>query len=225
MRSDMIVMGLGREELGFVGFSPLWVEWGSGRYLCGSRDGFGVIRTRSGSRREASIGLVTARGDYGEVGESGSSGSPSRRQNRVAELVKRELGEIVADAGRTWFGGATLVSLTGVEMSPDLQQATVWVSVITGSGGRGGTDLEGILTRLKKERKTIRYRLAQRLRTMRTVPELLFRKSETEGIFRTMGILDKLSAERQAREGEEQVDQGRENKESNSSRSDLDSTV
>lgn len=90
----------------------------------------------------------------------------SRRTDRVGDLVKEELSRLIltelADPR------VELTTVTAVDVSPNLQQAEVFVSVI-GDDEKSRTSLEG----LRSAAGFLRSRLAARLETRR-VPELSF---------------------------------------------------
>ena len=53
----------------------------------------------------------------------------SQRQIRVGELIKRELSQLLH---RYWKSESVTITLTGVDISPDLKQARVFYSVFGG---------------------------------------------------------------------------------------------
>jgi len=95
--------------------------------------------------------------------------APSQRQLRVGELIRHELAEIftrgdlvdplVERAG---------VTVTQVEMSPDLRLATTFVRPFRGEGG------EALVAALENHRRFIRGRLSPRL-GLKFMPNLRFR--------------------------------------------------
>ncbi len=97
--------------------------------------------------------------------------TPSRRQRRVAELIKEELGgfleRYVNDPRLEW------VSVTDVETTADLRVAHIYFSVI-GDAARRQEALEG----LQHAAGFLRRELAARLR-LRHVPQLVFYYDES----------------------------------------------
>lgn len=91
----------------------------------------------------------------------------SRRTRQVGEFLKEELTDIIRREVKDPRVG--FMSLTEVEMSPDLRSARVFVSVL-------GTDEEraATLAALRSAAGYIRHHLKPRLR-MRQIPELDFR--------------------------------------------------
>ncbi len=91
----------------------------------------------------------------------------SRRQDRVADLIRGQLsGIILRDLEDPRVGMATV---TTVDMSPDLRYARVGVSVLGDE-----SDREESIKALRRARGYLRRRLASELRTLRAIPELSF---------------------------------------------------
>lgn len=84
---------------------------------------------------------------------------------RVNEVVKRELSAIVAR--EMSFAGA-LVSINHVDVTSDLKNAHVFVSVL-GSESSG----ESVLSKLAAHRATLQAELSRRV-TMKYTPHLIF---------------------------------------------------
>jgi ribosome-binding factor A len=83
---------------------------------------------------------------------------------RINEVVKRELSGIIAREMN--FAGA-LVSINHVDVTPDLKNAHVFVSVL-------GPDVEEtVLNKLASHRATLQTELARRV-TMKYTPHLIF---------------------------------------------------
>jgi ribosome-binding factor A len=89
----------------------------------------------------------------------------SGRMRRVNESVRQVLAEALPELKDPRIG---LVTVTGVETSPDLRHATVFVSVL-GSARKRRTTLEG----LEAAHGLLQARLARQLRMKRT-PQLTF---------------------------------------------------
>jgi ribosome-binding factor A len=86
------------------------------------------------------------------------------RMLRVNEVVKRELSGIIAR--EMSFAGA-LVSINHVDVTPDLKNAHVFVSVL-------GSDVgETVLNKFASHRATLQAELARRV-TMKYTPHLIF---------------------------------------------------
>lgn len=90
------------------------------------------------------------------------------RQNKVARLIQKELGDIFQKETQGFLHGA-MVSVTIVRMSPDLGLAKCYLSIFA-----PGSDDEHIET-IRKHKREIRHVLAGRVRhQLRVVPELAF---------------------------------------------------
>jgi len=95
----------------------------------------------------------------------------ANRSNRVAEQMKKELGEIIRRRLKDPRIG--FVTVTDVEVTGDLQQATVFITVLGDDKKRDET-LKG----LAKAKGFIRTEIGQRIRLRRT-PELSFEFDES----------------------------------------------
>ena len=95
----------------------------------------------------------------------------SLRSTRVGEQMKKELSDILGRKLKDPRVG--FVTVTDVEVSGDLQQAKVFISVLGDAEKRSDT-LKG----LEKAKGFIRSELGQRIR-LRKTPELLFEFDES----------------------------------------------
>lgn len=91
----------------------------------------------------------------------------SRRQERVADLVRHELSRIMLRDLQD--PRVRMASVSTVDISPDLRHARIGVSVLGDEGER----LEAVRA-LGRARGYLRRRLAAELRDLRTIPELEF---------------------------------------------------
>lgn len=92
------------------------------------------------------------------------------RANRVAEQMKKELGDILSRKIKDPRVG--FVTVTDVEVTGDLQQATIFISVL-GDEERKRDTLIG----LSKAKGFIRSEIGRRIR-LRKTPELAFEFDE-----------------------------------------------
>ncbi len=92
----------------------------------------------------------------------------SNRLIRVNENLQRELSSILEEE---LAGQPGLVTITGVFVSPDLRQATVWISTIN------NLDPNSFLESLNKKSHSFFNPLRERLR-MKHIPKLTFRLDE-----------------------------------------------
>jgi ribosome-binding factor A len=122
-----------------------------------------------------------------------------RRQERVGDLIRDEVSEIIQremNDPRLGF-----VSITRVELSPDLRYARLFVSVFADETAR-----KQALVALNNASGFIRRVLAPRLR-MRTIPELTFRLDQSmehaENVARILRDLELESPSDVGKTGEE----------------------
>jgi ribosome-binding factor A len=94
------------------------------------------------------------------------AGPDGSRRRKVAELIRRELAPALQAIGRD--AGAGMLSLTAVDVSPDLRQARIAVTHL--GGVLSGPE---VLERLRLEAGALRNQLAHSL-SLRTVPRLSF---------------------------------------------------
>ncbi len=109
----------------------------------------------------------------------------SRRVSRVSSLIKREVSQMLLFDIKDDRVGAGMVSVTDVNLSGDLQHATIFVSIY----GTEEAKLE-TMQGLKSSEGYVRKELAQRIR-LRRAPEVTF--SEDHGIERGNKMLNLLN--------------------------------
>lgn len=91
------------------------------------------------------------------------------RQNKVARLLQKELGDIFQKEAQNFFRGA-LISVTVVRVAPDLSFARVYLSIFAPS-----KDEKELYQTIQEKAKTIRQMLAQKVgKQLRIIPELAF---------------------------------------------------
>ena len=119
---------------------------------------------------------------------------PSVRVQRVRELLKRQLGEILRREVQTSDGG--LFSVNDVDISKDLQSATVYVGIVGSQGQiKQGMEL------LQKERKRIQG-LVGRAVILKYTPQLRFVLDESVSRGnRILEILDEIERSAPPHEG------------------------
>jgi ribosome-binding factor A len=98
--------------------------------------------------------------------ESGAN-MVTRRQQRTNQLIRDEIGKLVQHETDDPLL-RSLISITDVEVTQDLQRAKVFVSVLA-----DGAEAEAIMQRLRKAARFFRRELAERL-NLRHTPELDF---------------------------------------------------
>ncbi|NJL46852.1 MAG: 30S ribosome-binding factor RbfA [Leptolyngbyaceae cyanobacterium SM2_5_2] len=116
----------------------------------------------------------------------------SRRVERVASLIKREVSQMLVVGIKDDRVGAGMVSITDVEVSGDLQHAKIFVSVYGTDEAKAET-----MAGLKAATGFVRSELGQRLHLRRT-PEILFREDQSvERGTRVLSLINQLSQERE----------------------------
>jgi ribosome-binding factor A len=109
----------------------------------------------------------------------------TERMRRVNESVRQVLAEALPELKDPRIG---LVTVTGVDTTPDLRQATVYVSVLGSSRKRRAT-----LVGLEAAHGVLQARLARELRLKRT-PQLTFQYDQTvERGVRMTRLIDELA--------------------------------
>ena len=92
----------------------------------------------------------------------------STRQLKVAKEIQKEMAEIIRSKGMAAFGGS-LVSVSGVKISPDLSIAKIYVSVFPSEKA------EAVMGVLEENAKTLRGELGNKVgKQLRIVPEIAF---------------------------------------------------
>ncbi len=119
----------------------------------------------------------------------------SRRVERVASLIKREVSQMLMVGIKDDRVGAGMVSITDVEVSGDLQHAKIFVSIYGTDEARAET-----MAGLKAATGFVRSELGQRVRLRRT-PEILFKEDRSvERGTRVLSLINQLSREREEKE-------------------------
>ncbi|MGP8214802.1 MAG: 30S ribosome-binding factor RbfA [Bacteroidia bacterium] len=107
------------------------------------------------------------------------------RQNKVSRLVQKEMGDLFQKEMKHLFTGG-LATVTGVEISPDLSIAKVYISLLN-------LKPKETLELLMEKRTEIRNHLAARVKhQLRIVPDLRFYIDDSyEAIMRIDQLLKK----------------------------------
>jgi ribosome-binding factor A len=98
---------------------------------------------------------------------------PTQRQQRVAELVRHALAEVLS-RGDVQDDVLTrnVITIPEVRMSPDLKLATAYVMPL------GGRDEAAVLKALDKNKKVLRQEVAHRV-NLKFAPDLRFLRDES----------------------------------------------
>lgn len=91
----------------------------------------------------------------------------SKRQQKYAKLIQKELGDIFQKEAKYLIGRA-MVTITRVMVSPDLGFAKAYLSFLI-------VDPKTAFEQINDHKKEIRHALAKRIgKTVRVIPELAF---------------------------------------------------
>jgi len=119
----------------------------------------------------------------------------SRRQSRISQYVKSELSAILLTGhGVKSPRGISdelrrAVSVVDVDVSPDLRNCNVYVSV------RGDALAKReAYSWLVRSTRALRHRLAERNRSMKRVPEILFKEADVSAAVDVMRLIEEANA-------------------------------
>ena len=97
----------------------------------------------------------------------------TQRQQKFSRLIQKELGVIFQQDIKSIFGG-NFITVSGVNMSPDLGIATVYLSLTLSKKP------QVVLDEIKDHSRHIRHQLGSKIRNqVRIIPELRFFLDET----------------------------------------------
>ena len=120
----------------------------------------------------------------------------NRRISRVAELIKREVSQMLLNGIKDDRVGMGMVSVTGVDVSGDLQHAKIYVSIYGTEEAKAET-----MAGLKSATGFVRSELGARVRFRRT-PEVIFIEDPSiERGTKVLSLLNQLQNQRSS-EGE-----------------------
>jgi ribosome-binding factor A len=120
----------------------------------------------------------------------------SRRQRQMEKNLKRVISDIIRHDLE--IEGSDLLSVTSIDITPDLRKATVHVSHIEDDE----TKREAVIKRLRRQERSIRSALANEL-PLKHIPDLRFREDESiKRAARLNNIMRELREEREQRNRE-----------------------
>ena len=154
----------------------------------------------AGSRAPTALSMA-----YKTQGRSSprTGGERSKRQERVGHLVRTELSNIVhkgvikGDADYLEDGLRQRISIVHVDVSPDLRQARITVSVRKAAptvDSNPAVDKRRAYSWLVENTKYIRHTLAQNLSYMKSVPQLTFAQADISAAVDVMYLIDKVAS-------------------------------
>ena len=112
----------------------------------------------------------------------------SKRQNQVASVVKRNFSLVLQQEGSYIYGSEALVTVTTVQVSPDLSEAKIYLSVFNIE------DKQTVLLELEDNMSRVKQLFAQRIRKqVRRVPNLkLFLDDTLDEMYRINDLFDRI---------------------------------
>jgi ribosome-binding factor A len=114
-----------------------------------------------------------------------------RRVARVAELIKREVSQLLFSGIKDDRVGTGMVSVTDVDLAGDLQHAKIYVSIYGSDEARAET-----MAGLKSATSYVRGEIGRRVRLRRT-PEITFLEDRSiERGTQVLSLINRLSQER-----------------------------
>ena len=117
----------------------------------------------------------------------------SQRLDRINELMKREISTVVQ---RDFEFPNALVTVSDVEVTQDLREAKVFVSILGGHS-------QNVLDKLNQGRSSVQSKVAKRI-TLRCTPVLTFREdTSTESGVGIVNLLDEVDQLPTASRGDE----------------------
>lgn len=125
----------------------------------------------------------------------------NRRVARVAEMIRREVSQMLLTDIKDDRVGTGMVSVTDVDVSNDLQHAKIFVSIYGTPEARAET-----MAGLKSATGFVRGELGQRIRLRRT-PEVIFLEDQSlERGDRVLSLINRLSQERKPMDPDDSED-------------------
>ncbi|MGJ5672965.1 MAG: 30S ribosome-binding factor RbfA [Nostochopsis sp.] len=133
----------------------------------------------------------------------------NRRVSRVAELIKREVSQMLLNGIKDDRVGMGMVSVTHVDVSGDLQHAKIYVSIYGTEEAKAET-----MAGLKSATGYVRSELGARVRLRRT-PEVVFIEDRSiERGTKVLSLLNQLELQRKPENLEDDAENGTEDGES-----------
>ena len=117
----------------------------------------------------------------------------SKRQLQVAETIKRNFGMVLQQEGGYIYGSEVLVTVTSVNVSPDLSQAKIYLSIYNTE------NKQAVLLQMEEEYHRLKQALAARIKKhIRRIPEFQMYMDETlDEMYRLKKLFKRLDDENQ----------------------------
>jgi ribosome-binding factor A len=122
----------------------------------------------------------------------------SKRQQKYAKLIQKEMGDIFQKESRNLIGNA-MVTVTRVQMSPDLSVAKVYLSFLMANN-------QELFDKINNAKKGIRGKLGARIgKSVRIIPEIAFFPDESAAYAQHMdSVISKLDIPEEDEEDDQQ---------------------
>ena len=120
----------------------------------------------------------------------------TKRMRQVAELIKRNFGQVLQSEGPYIYGSEAFVTVTEVNMSPDFGIAKIYLSVF------GIDDKQNVIMEMDENYPRLRQSLGNRLkRHVRRIPNLQFYLDDTlDEMYRLNQVFDRLDTDKDEEE-------------------------
>ena len=122
----------------------------------------------------------------------------TKRQKQISELLRRQFSMVLLDEG-TYIFEKALVTVTKVSVSPDMQNAKIYLSVFNSE------NKQEVMMGLEENNHRLRFALANKVgKQLRRIPELQFYLDESlDEFFRMEKVFSDLRANNQMGSEEE----------------------
>jgi ribosome-binding factor A len=113
----------------------------------------------------------------------------SKRQSQVASVIKRNFSIVLQQEGSYIYGAQALVTVTNVQVTPDMGEAKIYLSVFNVE------DKQTVLLEMEDNIGRLKQQLAQRIRKhVRRIPSLqLFLDDTLDEMYRINEVLNRIN--------------------------------
>lgn len=114
-----------------------------------------------------------------------------RRQKKIAELIKEEIGTLLQREGANYYGNK-FVTVTDASITPDLQESRIYISVLNDK------EPQKVVDALNRHAGDIRKRFGKNMRqNLRIIPHISFFLDESlDNVYRLEEIFKKINEEK-----------------------------
>jgi len=117
----------------------------------------------------------------------------SKRQQQVAEVIKRNFSRVLQQEGGYIYGHGVMVTVTSVKMTPDFGMAKIYLSVFNTE------NKQAVILQMEEAHHRLKQVLASFIRKkVRRMPEISFYMDETlDEMYRLNDMFKKLKEDNQ----------------------------